>query len=163
MTTSMRERLPKPNMGNPVHFLAFGMGAGCSPKAPGTMGTLIAVALYLPLSHLPLWAYLLATVIVSVVGIWICGWSARDLDVHDHPGIVWDEIAGYLITMIAAPAGLLWMLIGFVLFRFFDILKPWPISWLDKHVGGDLGIMLDDVAAGIAALGCLQLLAYWLA
>lgn len=163
MTTSMRERLPKPNMSNPVHFLAFGMGAGCSPKAPGTMGTLIAVAIYLPLSHLPLWAYLLVTVAVSVVGIWICGWSARDLDVHDHPGIVWDEIAGYLITMIAAPAGLLWMVVGFVLFRFFDILKPWPISWLDKSIGGGLGIMLDDIAAGIAALACLQLLAYWLA
>jgi len=146
-------------MGHPVHFLAFGMGAGCSPKAPGTMGTLMALAIYLPLSHAPFAVYLAATLLSVLVGVWICGWSARQLGVHDHPGIVWDEIAGYLVTMIAAPPGLLWMVLGFVLFRFFDILKPWPIGWLDRRVGGGLGIMLDDVAAGIASLVCLQLLA----
>jgi len=160
MTTSTPETLPKPDLGHPLHLLAFGMGAGCSPKAPGTMGTLVAVAIYLPLSYLPIWAYLLVTLIVTFAGIWICGWSARQLGVHDHPGIVWDEIAGYLVTMLAAPVGLVWLLVGFVLFRFFDILKPWPISWLDRRVGGGLGIMLDDVAAGIAAFVCLQLLVF---
>jgi len=163
MTTSAPENLPKPNLGHPVHFLAFGLGAGCSPKAPGTMGTLIAVAIYLPLSYLPLEAYLLITALVTLAGIWICGWSARQLGIHDHPGIVWDEIAGYLVTMIAAPVGLVWVIAGFVLFRLFDILKPWPISWLDKRVGGGLGIMLDDLVAGVAAWACLQGLAAWLA
>lgn len=162
MTTSKTDSLPKPQMAHPLHLLAFGFGAGCSPKAPGTMGTLIAVALYLPLSRLPLEMYLGVTLLVSLAGIFICGWSARQLGVHDHPGIVWDEIAGFLITMLAAPPGLLWILIGFVLFRLFDILKPWPISWFDRHVGGGLGIMLDDIIAGFAALACMQLLALYL-
>ena len=117
------------------------------------------MALYLPLSYLPLWAYLAVTLAAVLAGIGICGWSARRLGVHDHPGIVWDEIAGYLVTMIAAPGGPAWILLGFLLFRLFDILKPWPIRWLDRSVGGGLGIMLDDVAAGLASLACLQLAA----
>lgn len=154
-----KSALPKPNLAHPVHLLAFGFGSGCSPKAPGTMGTVLAMAFYLPLSHLPLEAYLLATALISLIGIWICGWSARQLGVHDHPGIVWDEIAGYLVTMIAAPPGIIWMLIGFALFRLFDILKPWPISWMDRRLKGGFGIMLDDLAAGVLAWICLQLLA----
>lgn len=157
------EPLPKPNLAHPLHLLAFGLGSGCSPRAPGTMGTLLAVAIYWPLSWLSLSAYLAVTLAVTVAGVWICGWSARRLGVHDHPGIVWDEIAGYLVTMIAAPPGLVWMLVGFVLFRLFDILKPWPIGWLDRRVAGGLGIMLDDIAAGVAAFVCLQLLASWVA
>lgn len=158
MTTSGSEQLPKPNLAHPIHFLAFGMGSGRISPAPGTMGTLAAVLLYLPLSYLPDVWYLGVTLLVSLVGIGICGWSARQLGVHDHPGIVWDEIAGYLVTMLWAPAGFLWMAIGFVLFRLFDILKPWPISWLDRRVGGGLGIMLDDLVAGLAAMACMQLL-----
>jgi len=160
MTTSAPERLPRPNLAHPVHLLAFGFGSGCAPWAPGTMGTLVGVAIYLPLSRLPIEGYVVATLVTIFAGIWICGWSARQLAVHDHPGIVWDEIAGYLVTMLAAPQGLGWMLAGFVLFRLFDILKPWPIRWLDRRVGGGLGIMLDDVAAGLAALACLQLLVH---
>jgi phosphatidylglycerophosphatase A len=159
MTTSEADALPKPSMGNIVHLLAFGFGAGCSPKAPGTMGTLLAVGLYLPLARLPLGVYLLVLLAVILVGIWLCGRAANDLGVHDHPGIVWDEIAGYLLTMVAAPAGWLWIIIGFALFRLFDIWKPWPIGWLDRRVGGGLGIMLDDVVAGVFAAACLQLLA----
>lgn len=162
MTTSVPERLPKPKMAHPVHFLAFGLGAGLSPKAPGTLGTLVAMALYLPLSHLPHSWYLGVTLVVIVAGIWICGWSARQLGVHDHPGIVWDEFAGYFVTMLWAPPGWPWMLLGFVLFRGFDILKPGPIGWLDRRIEGGLGIMLDDVAAGLAAMACLQLLAVWI-
>ena len=158
-TTSETESLTKPSMGNPVHLLAFGFGAGCSPKAPGTMGTLLAVGIYLPLSYLPLWAYGLAVLLLSIVGIALCGRAARDLGVHDHPGIVWDEIAGFLLTMFAAPAGWLWIAVGFVLFRLFDIWKPWPIRWLDRHVHGGLGIMLDDLLAGLFAAVCLQVLA----
>ena len=160
--TSEPKPLPKPVRGNIVHMLAFGMGAGCSPKAPGTMGTLLAVGIYLPLSRLSLPAYLVVLLLVIVVGIWLCDKAARELGVHDHPGIVWDEIAGYLLTMLAAPAGWQWIVVGFALFRLFDIWKPWPIGWLDRRVGGGLGIMLDDLVAGAFAAACLQGLALWL-
>jgi len=160
-TTSETEHLPKPSLGNIAHLLAFGFGAGCSPKAPGTMGTLLAVAVYLPLSHLPVAAYVAVLLVVILAGIWLCGKAARDLGVHDHPGIVWDEIAGYLLTMLGAPAGLLWVVVGFALFRLFDIWKPWPIRWLDRRVGGGFGIMLDDLVAGAAAALCMQGLALW--
>jgi len=133
---------------NPVHFLAFGFGSGLAPWAPGTFGTLAGVLLYLPLSRLSAPIYGLVTLAVILVGFWICDRSSRLLGVHDHPGIVWDEIAGYLVTMILAPSGWLWMLAGFALFRLFDILKPPPIGWLDRRVGGGLGIMLDDLVAG---------------
>lgn len=148
--------LPKPSMGKPTHLLAFGFGAGCSPKAPGTMGTLVAVAIYLPLSHLALPVYAAVLGLVIAAGIWLCDSATRDLGVHDHPGIVWDEIAGFLLTMLGAPAGWPWLVAGFVLFRLFDIWKPWPIGWLDRRVGGGLGIMLDDLVAGAFAALCLQ-------
>ncbi len=160
-TISQTKPLPKPDKGNMVHMLAFGMGAGCSPKAPGTMGTLLAVAVYLPLSGLPLSVYLAVLGVVILAGIWLCDRTARDLGVHDHPGIVWDEVAGYLLTMVGAPAGWPWIIVGFVLFRLFDIFKPWPIGWLDRRVKGGLGIMLDDLLAGLFAALCLQGVAYW--
>ena len=144
---------------NPVHFLAFGLGSGLAPKAPGTFGTLAAVPFYLLLQYLPVWNYLLVLVVSMVLGIWICDRTSKDLGVHDHPGIVWDEFVGYWITMMAAPAGWLWVITGFVLFRFFDIIKPWPIRVLDKKVKGGFGIMIDDVIAGLFALVCMQLLA----
>jgi phosphatidylglycerophosphatase A len=149
-------------LGNVVHLLAFGLGAGCSPKAPGTMGTLVAVGLYLPLALLPPAFYALVLAAVIGLGVWLCDRAARDLGVHDHPGIVWDEIAGYLLTMLGAPAGWLWIILGFVLFRLFDVWKPWPIGWLDRRVSGGLGIMLDDLVAGVFAALCLQGLALWL-
>lgn len=124
---------------------------------PGTLGTVVAIPVFLVLSQFPLWAYLLVTAVVSVTGVWICGASSRLLGVHDHGGIVWDEIAGFLITMIAAPPGWEAILLGFILFRLFDIIKPWPISYLDKHVDGGLGIMLDDIVAGVFALVSLQI------
>jgi phosphatidylglycerophosphatase A len=142
---------------NPVHFLAFGFGSGAAPVAPGTFGTLAAVPLYLLLAQLPLGAYLLALVVLFGVGIWLCEKTAQDLGVHDHGGIVWDEFVGYWITMVAAPPGWLWLVIGFVLFRLFDILKPFPISWLDRHIKGGLGIMVDDAVAGTFAWLVLQL------
>lgn len=151
--------LIKPSMTNPVHLLAFGFGSGLAPKAPGTMGTIAAVPFYLLLQHLPSTYYLLMLLVTAIVGIYLCGKAAEDLKVHDHPGIVWDEFVGYWLTMFMAPAGWMWIIIGFVLFRLFDILKPWPISWLDKKVGGGFGIMVDDVLAGLFALLCLQILA----
>ena len=146
---------------NPIHLLAFGFGSGLSPKAPGTVGTLAALPLYGVLTLLPLPGYLVALVVAGLVGVYICHKTAQDLGVHDHPGIVWDEFVGYWITMLAAPAGVIWLVLGFVWFRLFDILKPWPVSWCDKRVGGGLGIMLDDVVAGFMALGMMQL-CYWL-
>ena len=95
-------------------------------------------------------------------GIWLCDVTSRDLGVHDHSGIVWDEFVGYLITMVAAPQGWLWVVVGFFLFRFFDILKPWPISWIDKHVKGGWGIMLDDILAGVFSLLALQATRFFL-
>ena len=147
---------------NPVHFLAFGFGSGLAPVAPGTFGTLAAIPIFLLMQNLSLAIYLLITAIVCIVGIWICGKSSDMLGVHDHSGIVWDEFAGYFITMIAAPAGWLWIIIGFALFRLFDIWKPWPISVLDKQVHGGLGIMVDDILAGVFALVGVQVLAYFL-
>ena len=136
---------------NPVHFLALGFGSGLAPKAPGTFGTLMAVPIYLILQQLNLEYYILVVLFVSLIGIAICDKSSELMGVHDHPGIVWDEFAGYFITMIAVPFEWIWVLTGFILFRFFDILKPQPIGWLDKSVKGGLGIMIDDIVAGIMA------------
>jgi phosphatidylglycerophosphatase A len=144
-----------------VHFLAFGFGSGAAPKAPGTFGTLMAIPLYLLLAQLPLWAYVVALVASFAVGIYLCDQASKDMGVHDHGGIVWDEFVGFWIAMTALPFHWAWILAGFVLFRLFDILKPWPISWLDKRVHGGFGIMIDDVLAGIFALIILQLANHW--
>jgi phosphatidylglycerophosphatase A len=148
----MRADLRKPH-----HLLAFGFGSGLAPKAPGTFGTLAAIPIYLLLQPLPLWLYLLLTLAGFIAGIWICEQTSKDLGVHDHAGIVWDEIIGYLLTMSFVPFSLWWLVIGFGLFRLFDILKPWPIGWLDRRVAGGLGIMLDDLVAGLFA-GLVMLL-----
>jgi phosphatidylglycerophosphatase A len=136
---------------DPVHFLAFGFGAGLSPVAPGTAGTVVAVGLELLMRPLGLPVRVAIVIAVCVAGVWICGESARRLGAHDHPGIVWDEFAGYFLAMLAAPSGWPWVLAGFVLFRFFDVLKPWPIRELDHGIHGGLGIMLDDLVAGLFA------------
>jgi phosphatidylglycerophosphatase A len=145
-------------LANPIHLLAFGFGAGLSPKAPGTMGTVVAVLIYLVLPSMPPIIYAGLVLLSFVFGIWICAKTAEDLGVHDHGGIVWDEFVGYWITMFMAPSGLFWVLLGFVLFRLLDIVKPWPIKWADKELAGGLGIMLDDVLAGIMGALCIQAL-----
>jgi len=140
-------------LANPAHLLSFGFGSGLLPKAPGTFGTIVAVPIYLMMARLSLQSYLALLMMFIFLGFWLCDYTAEVLGEHDHPAIVWDEIVGYLITMIAAPAGWLWLLLGFVLFRLFDILKPWPVRWADKQLTGGLGIMLDDIlAAGMAWL-----------
>lgn len=145
---------------NPIHFLAFGLGSGAVPKAPGTFGTLAAIPLWWLFAELALPYYLLVVLLSFVVGCWLCGRTSEDLGVHDHGGIVWDEFVGLWITFIALPAGWGWIVTGFLLFRLFDIIKPWPIGWADQRVSGGFGIMLDDVLAGIMALVCLQALNY---
>jgi phosphatidylglycerophosphatase A len=142
---------------NPVHLLALGFGSGLAPKMPGTFGTLAALPVVVLLSYYASFSvYLIVTILVSIVGVRICGRTAEDMGVHDDSSIVWDEVAGMMITMLAVPLSWQTLLVGFLLFRLFDILKPWPISYLDKHVHGGFGIMIDDVLAGLFALGILH-------
>ena len=145
---------------DPVYFIAFGFGSGLMPVAPGTWGTLAAMPVYLLMAGLPWPVYLLLVALAFGVGVWVSDIVSKDLGVHDYKGIVWDEVAGYLLTMFMAPQGFGWMLIGFLLFRLFDIWKPQPIGYIDQHVSGGLGIMLDDIIAAIPAALILQLLAW---
>ena len=141
---------------NPIHFFAYGFGSGAVPKAPGTAGTLVAVIIYLLLPQISPLIYVSLLLISFVFGVWICGKTAQDIGIKDPSGIVWDEFVGYWITMFMAPSGWVWVIIGFVLFRLLDIVKPWPIKWADKQIGGGMGIMLDDVLAGIMAALSIQ-------
>lgn len=144
------------------HFLAFGFGSGLARKAPGTWGTVAGLVFVPLLQWLALPLALGIIVLAALFGVWLCGKVADDLGVHDHGGIVWDEIVGIWISLILLPASWEWWLAGFVAFRFFDILKPWPINWLDRRVSGGLGIMLDDVVAGVLAALVLLLGQYFL-
>lgn len=143
---------------SPINFLAFGFGTGLAPVAPGTFGTLPALLLWIPLSALHWLPYLVVVAVMAVAGIWICQKASEATGTHDHGGIVWDEITGYLITVFMMPFSVTAMVLGFVLFRLFDILKPWPVSWADKKVKGGLGIMLDDVFAGLFSCVILHLI-----
>ncbi|MGA7965221.1 MAG: phosphatidylglycerophosphatase A [Gammaproteobacteria bacterium] len=136
---------------DPAAWLAFGLGSGLSPFAPGTWGALSALPLAWGLHLSGPAPYAIVTSVIAVAGIWLCGHTARRLGVHDHPGINLDEVAGQLIACAMVPLDWRWFVLAFVLFRFFDILKPWPIRWLDRHCGGGFGIMADDIAAGIVA------------
>jgi phosphatidylglycerophosphatase A len=136
--------------------LALGFGSGLAPKAPGTFGTLAAVPIFLLLAPLSAGYYLAVLIAFSLLGIYLCDYAAKAAGVHDHPAIVWDEIVGFLITMFMVPISWQSVLVGFVLFRLFDILKPWPISYLDKHCHGGFGIMIDDIVAGLAALAIMH-------
>ncbi len=143
---------------NKVHLLATGFGSGLVPVAPGTVGTIAAIPFYMMFAFLP-WTWLfVATLAICLFGPYICGKAADDIGVHDHKAIVWDEFAGLFITMCFVPFSWTALALGFVLFRIFDVLKPWPISLMDKKLEGGFGIMMDDVAAGLAAGVCLALL-----
>lgn len=152
------ERLARRVLTDPVHFLAFGFGTGLAPVAPGTFGSLPALLLGWLTIGAGLYVQLATATVLIVAGIWLCGESSRRLGVHDHGGIVADEIAGMYVTLLLAPPTLAGYLAAFVLFRFFDIVKPWPIRDLDHRLRGGLGIMLDDL---FAALYALILLALW--
>jgi len=145
---------------SPSLMLAFGFGSGLAPKAPGTFGTLVAIPFYFLLRELQIGIYIAIVAAAFVIGISICTAASRQLQVHDHSGIVWDEIVGYWLTMLLAPPAWWWMVVGFILFRFFDIVKPWPISVADKKVSGGVGIMLDDVLAAVYAFIGLQFIAW---
>ena len=156
MTTGNSSPVPRP-FRSPVQFLAFGFGSGLARRAPGTMGTLVAVPLYWTIAYAPLWLYSALVVLATVFGIWLCGRASKELGLHDHPGIVWDEFVGLWITLWAVPVEPVWIVLGFVVFRIFDIAKPWPIGSLDRNVDGGLGIMLDDIVAGLFSCATLHL------
>ena len=142
----------------PTHLLALGFGSGLVPKAPGTFGTLAAIPLFLLFCGLSPLYYALVVLIVCLVGIYVCGATAKDIGVHDHGAIVWDEFAGFFITMFMIPVTWQSILAGFVIFRVLDILKPWPISIADKKLTGGFGIMFDDILAGALALIIMHLI-----
>ncbi len=157
-----RKAVPRQYLIRPVHILAYGFGSGLVPWGPGTAGTVMAVPLYLLLQGLSLPYYLGIVSLLFLSGVWICQTVADDLGVHDHPAIVWDEIVGYLVTMSLAPHGWQWVLVGFVLFRLFDIWKPWPIRVADRNLGNGFGIMFDDLLAGVMAAMVLQMIVWLL-
>lgn len=136
---------------HPVMLLALGFGTGLSPRAPGTVGSVLGALLYLPFYTMPSLATWLLVMIGGGLGVWLCGAATRRLGVHDHSGIVWDEFVGIWLVLACLPATVPAFLLAFVWFRVFDVLKPWPISWLDRRIHGGVGIMLDDIlAAGFA-------------
>jgi len=143
---------------NPIHWFAMGFGTGLAPQAPGTFGTLATLPFILLTASQNLSVKITILLIICVCGIWLCGQSARALGSHDHGSIVWDEIAGFYLTMLFCSVNWKTLMLGFVLFRIFDIIKPWPIKYLDKHVHGGLGIMLDDIVAGLLSGVVLMLL-----
>lgn len=141
---------------DPVHWPAFGFGLGLMPVAPGTFGSLLGIPLWW-LTPPVLWIQLLVGALALIAGIWICGESARRIGVHDHGGIVWDEVVGMYLTLLVVPREVGWIAASFLAFRLFDIAKPWPIRDLDHRLQGGLGIMLDDVMAALYA-ACLLML-----
>ena len=148
---------------HPLGWIASGFGSGFSPCAPGTAGTIAALLpWWFVLRTLPMTYYLAVIVAAFALGVWASHWVVRRSGVQDPQVVVWDEFVGVWIALIAAPSGWVWMLAGFVLFRLFDIWKPWPVSWADRRVHGGLGVMLDDVLAGIYALMAMQIAARFL-
>lgn len=148
---------------HPGMLLAFGLGSGLAPKAPGTFGTVLGLTLYLPFYWLA-WPWALALVVAgAILGVWLCQFASDRLGEHDHSGIVWDEFVGIWLTLLLLPATLSGLILGFLLFRFFDVLKPWPIGWLDRRVHGGLGVMLDDLVAALmaGASGWVLMIGWW--
>ena len=142
---------------NPLHFIAFGFGSGLLPIMPGTYATIVAIPIFLVLQSMGWVIYAIATVLITLFGVWLSEKVSKDIGIHDYPGMNFDEIVGYLVTMFLAPKGWIWILLGFGLFRLFDILKPWPINWVDKNVKGGVGVILDDVMAGILSFIVIQI------
>jgi len=143
-------------MTNLIMFLATGFYSGHLPKAPGTWGSLIALPLHYLLLMLNFKAYLLSLGLIFLLAVSLSGSAEKILDTKDPGCIVIDEIIGMLIALFALPATPLVLVLGFVLFRFFDITKPFPVSWFDAHVNGGFGIVMDDVVAGVYAYFCLR-------
>jgi len=152
-------KAPKIIWQKPLQFIAFGFGVGAIPVAPGTFGTLVAIPMYYwLLSPLPVWLYISLVTVLFILACWLCDICSKEIGVHDHGGMVIDEIIGYFITMIAVPPEWKYMLAGFLLFRLFDIWKPWPINLADQHIKGGFGVMFDDLLAALVSCLCLHIL-----
>jgi phosphatidylglycerophosphatase A len=148
---------------SPAGWLACGFGSGLAPVAQGTFGSLAALIPWLALRELSLPIYLAMVAIGFVLGVWACDVAGKRLQVDDHRSLVWDEFIGQwiaLIPVLFVPFAWWQLVAGFVLFRLFDVAKPWPIGWVDRRVKGGFGVMIDDVIAGIFAALVLQLLGY---
>jgi phosphatidylglycerophosphatase A len=149
---------------HPAGWIATGLGSGLSPLAPGTAGSLAAVLPWLALRELAPAYYALAIVLALALGVWACAWAVRTSGIADPSFAVWDEFVGLWIALAPIAGRAVaweWVFAGFILFRIFDIWKPWPVSWADRHVSGALGVMLDDVIAGLYAAIALALLLRW--
>ncbi len=149
--------MPKPDVkflvGSFAHFIAFGFGSGLSPKAPGTAGSLVGMALYYLLIQFLSRNFILGLLILFfVIGVWACEKTGRDLGVADHGGMVWDEIVAMMLVLCFTPFGLIWYVIAFALFRLFDIWKPFPIGLMEKKFKGGFGVMIDDIMAALYAI-----------
>jgi phosphatidylglycerophosphatase A len=143
---------------HPAHFIAFGFGSGLSPVAPGTAGTILALLIYWLVRSSYSDTEFLALIILSfIAGVWACGRTGRDLGIADYGGMVWDEIVAFWLVLLLVPDDVLWQLAGFVLFRFFDIVKPQPIRYFDARIKGGFGVMFDDIVAAFFALLLLAL------
>ena len=154
--TLTREQL-RALLTHPAGWIAMGFGSGLSPIAPGTTGSLVAlIPWWFVLRELPIVWYIAVLIAAFVIGVWACDIAGKRLGVDDHRALVWDEFVGQWIALCAAPVGWPWMIAGFALFRLFDIWTPWPIRVADRQVRGGLGVMLDDVLAGIYALIVMQ-------
>lgn len=151
-------RPPRTIWTNPIHFIACGFGFGTFPYFPGTIGTLVAVPLTLILSHTPFWFYIIACAAMFYFAVYCCGITNHDFGTDDHPAAVLDEIVTFPVAMLAVPNTWHFLLIGFLLFRFFDIVKPGPIRWVDKNVHGGFGVVLDDLLAALCTLALLHLM-----
>lgn len=158
MTRGQPDDLARLVIRDPIHWLAFGLGTGLLPKAPGTWGSLATAIAFWVIAPVDTTWLVGVTAVLLVAGIWICGESARRIGVHDHSGIVFDEVVGMLITLVVARPEPLWIAVAFLCFRLFDIWKPWPIRDLDHSLSGGLGIMLDDVLAAVYAAALVLML-----
>lgn len=147
-------------MTNPIHFIAFGFGSGLSTIAPGTMGSLLALPFAFLLRQTTPFVYVAVTVVVTIIGIFVADKSSKMMGEHDHSGIVIDEMAGILWVFAFYKMTLLSTTVGFLTFRFFDIIKPWPISYCDEHVKGGFGIMLDDLVAAFFTVIAIWVIMY---
>ncbi len=144
-------------LGTPQGLLAFGFGSGLARYAQGTVGTVAAIPCAILLKSLPSILYWPVLLVLFLLGIYICGATAARLGKHDPRGIVWDEMVGYWLTIAFLPTQWTWWLAAFVLFRLFDILKPWPICLSERLFKGGLGIMVDDIIAALYAMAILAL------
>lgn len=154
--------LKKPNftflIQHPAHFLAFGFGTGLSPKAPGTVGTLIGLPMYYLIRGQSINLQLLTIAAAFMIGVYLCDKTGKALGVADHGGIVWDEIVAMMLVLTITPFSLLWWVVAFVLFRLFDIWKPFPIRQCDAKLKGGFGVMFDDLLAAVYAMLVLKAL-----